>query len=88
MVHHTFHYWSVLIVSEYNGMQTGAKHVSIGPLIPTATNEELQSWKNDLREQGLTQEDINKGNYAMVASAYVRLDASRWIGRPKEFGGA
>jgi len=55
--------------SQYSGMQTGAKYVTIGPLIPTATNEEYHSWKRCLQERGFIEEDINKAGYGTAASA-------------------
>ncbi|TVY55187.1 hypothetical protein LSUE1_G009099 [Lachnellula suecica] len=58
-------------------LQTGAKYVTIGPLIPTATDEQLQLWKHCLRKQGLMEQDIDKAGYSIVASAYVKLDASK-----------
>ena len=76
-VRHKFRHWSPLTVSEYNGMHTSAKCVTIGPLIPTTTNKELQSWKNYLREHNFNEKDINKKGYGKVASVYVKLNSHK-----------
>ncbi len=76
-VRHKFRHWSPLTVSEYNGMHTSAKCVTIGPLIPPPTDKELQAWKHCLREHGFSEEDIDKTGYGKVASVYVKLDSRR-----------
>ena len=76
-VRHQFRHRSPLTVSEYNGMHTSAKCVTIGPLIPPPTDKELQSWKHCLREHGFSEEDIDKTGYGKVASVYVKLDSRR-----------
>lgn len=75
-VRHTISYvFNLLTRLAYVGIQTEAKYKTIGPLLPIATDDDLQEWKDFFRGRGWTEVEIEKARYAMSASAYVKLDA-------------
>jgi hypothetical protein len=58
------------------GVQRESKSSTIGHLLPIATNDDLQKWKDFFQRNGWTEEDIATIEYSRGATEYVKLYAN------------
>ena len=57
----------------YVGIQSGQRHANLGPILPVASEEDLQEWIECLRGQNLTEEQIAEV-WNKNASMYVKIE--------------
>ncbi len=54
-------------------MHGGPKYLTVGPILPLTTEDDLKNWKGFFRGKGWTEKEIGEAGCSKGASAYVKV---------------